>query len=100
DQGDCALVFFDRAIHILEDSIQILKAICIKGILLTNLGRYNEVIETLAPLLPYCEGKRPFETPNYLNWIFEGIYDCLASSYLFIGDYRSAMQSAQTSIEL
>lgn len=100
DQPEFALELFDEAILILEDSVQLVRAACLKGLLLCNLDRYYEVLDVLVPFLPFCERSRPFLEPTYLNWIIEGVYDCLAGAYLFTGNYRLAIQSAQTSLEL
>src|SRR5690606_348092 len=77
---ECGIASLDRAISFLEDSLQIIRATCIKGLISGNLGRYEEAKRTLLPILPFCERQKPFKNNTYLNWIIEGVYDGLAQS--------------------
>ncbi len=97
---ECGIASLDRAISFLEDSLQIIRATCIKGLILGNLGRYEEAKRTLLPILPFCERQKPFKNNTYLNWIIEGVYDGLAQSCTFTGDYGRAINFAYTSLEL
>ncbi len=97
---DSALVNLDRALEYLSDSVQIARASCIKGLILTETGRYKEATEVLLPLLPFCEKNRPFAKPDSLNWIIDGVYSGLAKSCTFTGDYRTAIRSAYMTLEL
>ena len=97
---ECGIAALDRAIPFLEDSLQIVRATCIKGLILVNLGRYEEAKRALLEILAFCEKKKPFIDKTYLNWIIEGVYDGLAQSCIFTGDYGRAINFAYTSLEL
>lgn len=97
---DSALVSPDCAIAYLSDSVQILRASCIKGLFLAETERYKEANAVLLPFLPFCEKKRPYTKPDSLNWIIDGVYTGLARSCTFTGDYRTAIRSAYTALEL
>ena len=97
---ECGIEALDRALPLLSDSVQILRAICIKGLVLGNLGKYDEARKLFMSVVPFCERQRPFLDSTYLNWIIEGVYDGLAKSCTFTGDYGLAIRSAYTSLEL
>ncbi len=97
---DSALVSLDRALEYLTDSVQIVRANCIKGLILAETGRYKEANAVLLPLLPFCEKKRPYMKPDSLNWIIDGVYCGLTTSCTFTGDYRTAIRSGYMTIEL
>ncbi len=97
---ECGIEALDRAIPFLKDSLQIVRATCIKGLILGNLGRYDESKRVLLQILPFCEKRKPFIESTYLNWIIEGVYDGLAQSCTFTGDYGLAITFAYTSLEL
>lgn len=86
-----AILFYDRALSILNDSNLIVEASYQKGVSLYLIGEYTKVVSTILPVLKYAER-------TSLHWYINGFYGLLGMSYGMTGRYDLAIRYQQKSI--
>ncbi len=98
--GADALRYYDLALSILDDSVQIVRAIQRKGVVLFMSNRHREARTVLESILPYARTFQPYHEATELNRYFEGVYGLLSGLYVFDGEYRLAIVAANHTLEL
>ncbi len=98
--GADALRYYDLALSVLDDSVQIVRAIQLKGAVLFMSNRHREARTVLESILPYARTFQPYHEATELNRYFEGVYGLLSGLYVFDGEYRLAIVAANHTLEL